>query len=326
MTQAGNRVQTGPVLSQTPSPKGGALAQTAMSLGTVCQALGGVGCQRTPAGAGAAAPVQGSLWGDSCLSLLLFLEPTARPGSSETQGPSESLAGDRHLLGEPAGARVPSGPQPEPAFLGPWYFGAFFGTHMSLEAVQGSACPETQASPCLPAAADTPGTPTGQRCSPLGLLRRTAQAAGTQAGPGQRPGVNANPHYQGAGGSVPPTGLHHPNPPKVKERSAGPALCWCHPGKRSSERRRPRTDRRPTGVLDGTEAWRQQLYLPCACVPMARGRSGVGAEQPSLGMPTNSEPHPAPWAGGGRALVPLEEPGLSSQGQVGCTSTLTHFF
>lgn len=71
-------------------------------------------------------------------------------------------------------------------------------------------------------------------------------------------------------------------------------------------------------MLDWIEAQRQQLYLLCAYVPMARWLSGAGAEQPSLVMPTNSEPHTAPWAAGGRALVPLE-PGLSSQGQVGCT-------
>lgn len=120
LTQAGSRVQTGPVLSQTPSPKGGTLAQTAMSRGSACWVLGMCKVsEETCVAARAAAPVQGSLWGDSCLSLLLFLEPTARSGSRETQGPSESLPGDRHLLGELEGARVPSGPQPEPAFLGP---------------------------------------------------------------------------------------------------------------------------------------------------------------------------------------------------------------
>lgn len=75
---------------------------------------------------------------------------------------------------------------------------------------------------------------------------------GTQAGPGRCPAMNANPHYQRAEGSVPPTSLCHPNPPKVKEPE-GPALCWCHPGKRSSERQ-PRPDGRPAGVLDWTEA------------------------------------------------------------------------
>lgn len=177
---------------------------------------------------------------------------------------------------------------------------------------------------------DTPGTPTGQKCSPFGLRRRGAKHPGrarTTPRRERQPSLLRSPHASAteilprsrsslkallcAGVNL---GNQAPKGAASARKRCGGWFCLGLAGE-AANRRGWVGQRRSTNSC-----------TTCVPVPTARWLSGAGAEQPSLVMPASSEP---PVCGSCQANQdtatatpcsgPLEEPGVSSQGQVGCT-------